>query len=107
VFFLRRRIILRLYAVKTGGTDGCVARDLEGSGFGLTDMYCYPNLLGGTEGKYENFSLGSQYLAKIKNCIGGVLLAGVSRSVWIKTCGSVPPYLLTYLLHGAESFLRS
>jgi hypothetical protein len=66
---------------------------LEGSGFGLTEMYCYPNLPGGTEGKYENFSVDSRYLAKIKNCIGGVLLAGESRSVWIKTCSSVPPCL--------------
>lgn len=66
---------------------------MEGSCFGLTEIYCYPNLPGGTEGKYLNFSLDSRYLAKIKNCIGGVLLAGESRSVWRKSCSSVPPFL--------------
>jgi hypothetical protein len=73
------------YAVKNWGIDGCVGRDLERSGFGLTEIYCYQNLPGRTEGKYEDFSLDSRYLAKIKNFIGVVLLAGESRSVWIKS----------------------
>lgn len=90
---LRHRIYLRLKAIRSWGIDGCVGRDLEGSGFGLTEIYCYPNSPGGTEGNYENFSVDSRYLAKIKNSIGGVLLAGESEIVWRKPCSSVPPCL--------------
>jgi len=48
---------------------------------------------------YLNFSLDSRYLTKIKNYIGAVLLAGESRSVWRKTCSSVPP-CLSQILYG-------
>jgi hypothetical protein len=75
------------------GIDGCVGRDLEGSGFGLTEIYCYPNSPAGAEGKYENLSLDYRCLAKIKNCTGGVILTEENRSVWRKTCRSVSPCL--------------
>jgi hypothetical protein len=91
VFVLQRRIISDCMPSQNWGIDGCIGRDLEGSGFGLTEICCYPDSQGGTEGNYENLSLDCLCLAKIKNCTSGVILTVESRSVWRKTCRSVSP----------------
>jgi hypothetical protein len=89
VFDLHRRIISDCMPSQNWGTDGCVEWDLEGSGFGLTEICCYPDSQGGTEGKYENLRLDCLCLAKIKNCTSGVIMTVESGSVLRKTCRSV------------------